>query len=344
MAGRVGDIPRPGERKASTGPTTIVVRDPERVRNSVQTSHHSRSRSFLSTPLVLALALFGPIESSAQQTPEMRLGATLTASHRTIPNVTYMRASGYEAKMDVYASRSATPAPTLVYIHGGGWTGGTKEGAMLQIMPYLAMGWTVANVEYRLARNALAPAAVEDTRCALRWVLNRAADYNVDTSRVVMTGHSAGGHLSLTTGMLPVSAGLDRQCVGTREVRVAAIVNWYGITDVGDLLDGENMKGYAVAWLGSMTDREAVARRVSPLEYVRADLPPIITIHGDADPTVPYSHAVRLHQALDAAGVPNELVTIPDGRHGGFGAEQDARAYSAIEAFLTRHGIIRSSM
>jgi dipeptidyl aminopeptidase/acylaminoacyl peptidase len=108
-----------------------------------------------------------------------------------------------------------------------------------------------------------------------------------------------------------------------------------------DLLDGENMKGYAVEWLGSLVDRTEVARRVSPREYVRAGLPPIITIHGDADPTVPYAHAVHLHEALSEAGVPNELVTIPGGGHGGFGAEEDARAYAAIEAFLTRHGVIR---
>jgi acetyl esterase/lipase len=152
----------------------------------------------------------------ARQSEAMRLGAMLTASHRTLPNVTYITASGFEAKMDVYASRSSTPAPTLVYYHGGGWVGGTKEGSMLQVMPYLAMGWTVANVEYRLARHALAPAAVEDTRCALRWVLGHAKDYNVDTTRVVLTGHSAGGHLSLITGMLPLSAGLDRRAWARR--------------------------------------------------------------------------------------------------------------------------------
>ena len=289
----------------------------------------------------MAILSATPVGVPAQQAEAMRLGATLTSSHRTLPGITYIRASGYEAKMDVYASRSATPAPTLVYIHGGGWVGGSKEGALLQVMPYLAMGWTVANVEYRLARNALAPAAVEDVRCAVRWVLGHAEEYNVDTARVVLTGHSAGGHLSLIAGMLPVSAGLDRQCAGTDEIRVAAIVNWYGITEVVDLLDGENIKSYAVEWLGSLVDRTEVARRVSPREYVRGGLPPIITIHGDADPTVPYAHAVHLHEALTEAGVPNELVTIPGGGHGGFGKEEDARAYAAIEAFLTRYRVIR---
>jgi dipeptidyl aminopeptidase/acylaminoacyl peptidase len=123
-----------------------------------------------------------------------------------------------------------------------------------------------------------------------------------------------------------------------------AIVNWYGIADVEDLLDGPNMKTYAVTWLSSMENRRDIARRVSPIHYVRAGLPPIITIHGDADPTVPYSHAVRLHEALEKAGVPNALVTIPGGRHGGFNREQTLRAYGEIEKFLTAHNLMKRSL
>lgn len=210
----------------------------------------------------------------------------------------------------------------------------------MALLPYLANHFVGINVQYRLGQVSLAPAAVEDARCALRWVLQHAEEYEIDTTRIVVTGHSAGGHLSLTTGMLPASAGLDRQCVGLEDVHVAAIVNWFGITDVADLIDGPNTKGYAVAWLGSGTDRAAIARRVSPLSYIRPDLPPTITIHGDADGTVPYSHATRLHAALDEAGVPNRLVTIPGGGHGGFTAEQMTRAYSAILDFLEANGVL----
>jgi dipeptidyl aminopeptidase/acylaminoacyl peptidase len=142
--------------------------------------------------------------------------------------------------------------------------------------------------------------------------------------------------------MLPASSGLDRQCPGPELPRVAAVLNWYGITDVVDLLDGANRKPYAVAWLGSAPDREAIARRVSPLTYVRADLPPILTIHGDADPTVPYTHATRLHEALTTAGAASELVTIPKGLHGGFPRDQQLRAYAAVRAFLTRHRLLPS--
>ncbi len=147
--------------------------------------------------------------------------------------------------------------------------------------------------------------------------------------------------MSLTTGMLPDSAGLDRQCYGTAELKVAAIINWYGITDVNNLLDGTDLKSYAVQWLGSMPDRDEIARRVSPIWYVRPGLPPILTIHGDADPTVPYQHAVRLHEALSKAGIPNQLLTIPGGRHGGFNREESLKIYETIREFLAKHGIFK---
>jgi acetyl esterase/lipase len=201
----------------------------------------------------------------------------------------------------------------------------------------------VVNVEYRLARVSQAPAAVEDCLCALRWVIRNAKQYGFDITKLVVSGGSAGGHLALTTAMIPASAGMDRQCPGTEELKVAAVVDWYGITDVVDLLEGANMKTYAVQWLGSMPNRTDVAKRVSPLTYVRSGLPPVISIQGDADPTVPYSHSVRLQEALKKAGVDGELVTIPGGRHGGFTRAENQRAYAAIKAFLAKHGLNTAS-
>jgi len=173
-------------------------------------------------------------------------------------------------------------------------------------------------------------------------VIQHAKEYGVDVNKIVVSGDSAGGHLALTTGMLPASAGLDRECPGPDNLKVAAIVNWYGISDVSELLDGPNMKAYAVQWLGSASDREQIARRVSPLTYVRAGLPPVLTIHGDADPTVPYTQSVRLHKALTDAGVANELMTIPGGKHG-FDCctlAQRTSAYAKIREFLTRQRVL----
>ena len=290
------------------------------------------------------LALASSATAIAQQDATLALAARLEHEYRLVPNLTYLVASNWDAKLDLYVTRTADkPRPTVIFVHGGGWTGGTKEGRDIGgVIPYLNMGMNVVNVEYRLARVAQAPAAVEDCRCALRWVIQHAKEYGIDASRLVVAGESAGGHLALTTGMLPASAGLDRQCPGPDNLKVAAIVNWYGISDVNELLDGPNMKPYAVTWLGSAPDREQIAKRVSPLTYVRAGLPPVITIHGDADPTVPYTQSVRLHKALNDAGVGNELVTVPGGKHGFDCCDLAQRidAYTRIRGFLTRYHVL----
>ena len=289
-----------------------------------------RLTAFMLTALTLPAAMaFG-----------QNLSASITAPYRIVPNITYVTANNFEAKLDVY-SRTDTqaPQPTIIFIHGGGWTGGSKETQLFNLMPYLEMGWNAVNVEYRLARVSEAPAAVEDCLCALRWVIRNAKQYGFDAGKLVVSGGSAGGHLALTTGMMPASAGFDRQCPGTEQLKVAAIVDWYGITDVADLLDGENMRAYAVQWLGSRPDRVEVARRLSPLTYVRAGIPPIISIQGDADPVVPYSHSVRLQEALQKAGIDHELVTIPGGKHGNFTPEERTRIYTAIREFLTKNSL-----
>ena len=200
------------------------------------------------------------------------------------------------------------------------------------------MGWAVVNVQYRLSQVSQAPAAVEDCLCALRWIIRNADEYNFDPSRIVVTGQSAGGHLTLTTGMIPASAGLDRRCPGTEELRVAAMINWYGVTDVADLLEGPNMTTWGVSWFGSRSDRKELAKRVSPLTYVRPGLPPVFTVHGDADPAVPHDHAVRLHAALDGVGVPNEFHTVQGGGHGRFNREEMLEIYGKIHRFLAANG------
>jgi len=268
-----------------------------------------------------------------------------------IPNVTYAKANNIELKLDLYLPRDRTrPHQTLILFHGGGWVDGQKERNVLYLLPYLELGWAVINVEYRMAHQSPAPAAVEDTRCALRWITNHAREYSLDASKFVLTGTSAGGHLSLITGMLPANNVFDRQCVvdgGGRwntstvpELKVAAIVNWFGIGDVADLLDGPNAKNYAREWFGSMSNPEALAKQLSPVNYVRAGLPAIITIHGELDDVAPYAHAVRLHAMLDKAGVPNQLVTIRGRKHGGFSREEMFDSYAKIREFLKKNGLL----
>lgn len=286
--------------------------------------------------MLVALLVTASGESAIAQKPDSAdWSVALQSDYRVVTNAVYLTANNVDLRLDVYTPRgSAGPVPTFIYFHGGGWVAGSKEGNVLRLMPYLEQGWAAVNVQYRLGDVSLAPAAVEDCLCALRWIIRNADEYGFDADRLVVSGNSAGGHLALTTGMLPASSGLDRQCPGGEQLRVAAIVNWYGITDVADLLDGPNQKSYAVQWLGSQPDRVAIAERVSPLTYVASGLPPIISIHGDADPVVPYAHATRLHAELERAGIVNRLVTVPGGGHGGFAPREMSRAYNAIFEFL----------
>jgi acetyl esterase/lipase len=231
------------------------------------------------------------------------------------------------------AAKSKSKRPGVLVIHGGGWTGGTKESQVEPIcLRYVKKGFVVANVEYRLAKAALAPAAVEDALNAAQWFRKHAKEYNVDKKRIVVTGGSAGGHLALMVGMTPKSAKLGPPG------KVAAVVNFYGITDVGDQLQGPNERKYAVTWLPDQAGRMELARRVSPMTYVRKDLPPILTIHGDADQTVPYEHGAKLTKALADAGARAELITVPNGKHG-FPKEISDELYPKIFVFLEKQGI-----
>lgn len=291
--------------------------------------------------LVALQAIAQEKENPQPLSPVEHWASTVNEKYLIYPDIVYGWANNYALKLDVWERKDAKePLPTVIYIHGGGWIFGDRTGATPFILPYLQLGWNVINVEYRMASVSPAPAAVEDTRCALRWTIRNARQYNIDVSKIVLTGHSAGGHLSLITGMLPDDTGLDNNCYGDEKLKVAAIINWYGISDVADLLQGPNQKNYTKMWLGSQSDAIAIARRVSPITYVRPGLAPILSVHGDRDPVVPYEHSVRLHKALTAAGVSNELVTIEGGGHGQFTDAQDDYAYQRIHAFLRAHGLI----
>jgi acetyl esterase/lipase len=289
--------------------------------------------------------------SWAQLSEAEKAAVLISHDYEVDPNITYKVANGYDNKLDVYRPQKAqTPAPVVMMIHGGGWVAGAKEQTVLGAVPYLQMGFAVVNVEYRLGKVSLAPAAVEDCLCALHWIGRNAKKYNFDLSKIIVTGGSAGGHLALTTSMIPFSAGFENECAYEDDEKwngpwtdarpkVAAVINWFGITDVADMLQGANTRAYALSWMGSLLNREELAKRLSPLTYVRPGLPPILTIHGDADTIVPYAHAVRLHEALTKAGVRNQLLTIPGGGHGDFTAEQELKAFEAIHTFLANVGI-----
>jgi len=291
---------------------------------------------FLTACSAIVFLALPPEPASAQASRERAVTvAQMVNEYRVVPEITYLTADGWDNRLDLFLPRSTTGlTPVVIYFHGGFWARGSRQASAMNVLPYLGMGWAAVNVSYRLGNVSVAPAAVEDALCAVRWVIRNAGEYGLDPSRIVVTGHSAGGHLALATAMLPASLELDARCAGNEPIEVAGVINWYGPTEVGEFLKGPHRQNLVVEWFGGRPDRFEVAERISPLAHVRRGLPPVLSIHGDADLAVPYSQATRLHEALEAAGVRHELHTVPGGGHGGFTPAETRVVFERIERFL----------
>jgi acetyl esterase/lipase len=291
--------------------------------------------------LLASLLLLTSLPAAAQLSATASWATEVETRYNFTPDVPYVTEQGIELKLDVYSRRDTqTPQPALVFMHGGFWVAGSKDAQTLNILPWLEKGWNVVVVGYRLGGVAPAPAALVDTFCALRFVAAHADQYNIDVQRIVASGQSAGGHLALGLGLL-ADEGYDRGCPAGDTPRVAAVINWFGVTDVVDVIDGSHRSDSAARWFGDMDHDAALAlaRRLSPLQHVREGLPPILTIQGDADAVVPYAQGQALDAALDRTSVPHEFLTIPGGGHGRFTAPERARIYETINRFLADNGL-----
>lgn len=200
--------------------------------------------------------------------------------------------------------------PCVVAIHGGGWRSGSREGMLPHCLRYLEKGAVVVNVEYRLSTVAPAPAAVQDVLKAVRWVSENANEIGCNADKIVVTGPSAGGHLALMAGLLTEDARLGPV------TKVAAVINLYGPTDLMELLTGPGARPSVQEWIPQQPGRLELARKLSPVSYIRAGVPPVLTVHGTADPVVPYEQGTRLTRLLRDAGADAELIPVVNGKHG----------------------------
>jgi len=256
-------------------------------------------------------------------------------------NVVYTKAGEWEGRMDLYLPpKEGKPSPVVINIHGGGWNKGVKE-SQTGFNTFFKKGFAVANIAYRLTGQATAPAAVEDARCALLYIVRNAAALNIDPARIVVMGGSAGGHLALMAGLLGNDHRFDTNCPGVDGIKVAAIINKYGIVDLWDWSYGKiKTSKSATSWLGAKAQDREFAASVSPITYVNKKSPPVFIVHGDADPVVPYQHSVDLHRKLKDAGVKTEFITVEGGQHGKFEKEKNSEINKAIIQFLEKLGII----
>jgi len=224
--------------------------------------------------------------------------------------------------IDVYepAVPIRRPAPLVVYVHGGGWTAGSRQQALVELggvaQALLARGFVVASVDYRLAPVYRWPAQVEDVKCAVRYLRAAAAQFGIDPARVGAIGDSAGGHLAALLGLAGPVAGWDVGPFHDQSSQVQAVVDLFGPADLtaadwrGASIDlGPSVFGYR---RGQAAD---VLRRASPVWYIGHGGPPFLIIQGDKDRTVPPSQSRELYSRLVAAGAPVRLVPVAGAGH-----------------------------
>lgn len=224
-----------------------------------------------------------------------------------------------KAKRDV-------PMPAYVWIHGGGWQGGTKEGGVGQVAPLVRNGFVGATIEYRLTGEAPFPAQIEDCKCAIRYLRAKSEEYNIDVDRIAVGGSSAGGHLAALVG----TSGGVKELEGNggwpdQSSRVQAVVDLYGPTDFKQFVtakgyEGHNRPGSPESKLlggGEVLANPDGIRRVNPITYVDQDDPPFLILHGTDDRTVPPNQSEAMHQVLQAAAVESKLHVIQGAGHGG---------------------------
>lgn len=261
-----------------------------------------------------------------------------TTVYRNVPYV----ANGHERqKLDLYLPKSNKKLPLILWIHGGAFREGSKDdGAPIE---YLAEGYAVASINYRLSQHALFPAQIEDCKAAVRWLRAHADTYNLDPERFGAWGASAGGHL---VAMLGTTAETDMFDVGAHlnvSIRVQAVVDYFGPTDFLQMdphrpPDGmlHDVAGSPESQLigGPIQEHKAKVATANPITYVTPHAPPFLIVHGNRDPLVPHHQSVLLEAALKQAGVPVLLYTAKGQGHGEF---TDPYIPKLTKEFLATH-------
>lgn len=238
--------------------------------------------------------------------------------------IVFCRSSGTPLALDLARPEGAGPFPAIVFVHGGAWLGGDRGMYAHEIREQAApRGFVAVSLDYRLLdpdRNDVArhpfPAQIEDVRCAIRFLRANAAKLGIDSGRIGATGHSAGGHLSLLAGLADPERAPGAEWA-EQSSRVQAVVNQSGPTDLASLArSSDGARSLMVMLLpGPIESLATRAAGGSPVAFVTPDDPPVLTIHGERDETVPVEQALLLDSALAAAGVKHALLVLPGERH-----------------------------
>lgn len=223
--------------------------------------------------------------------------------------------------LDLYVpvKNPARPMPAIVWVHGGGWSAGSKENCPIAWMA--AEGFAIASIDYRLSDVARWPAQIEDCRDAVRWLRAQAGVHRIDPNHIGAAGGSAGGHLVALLGTLDLP---KDEAISSR---VQAVCDWYGPSDLLTMppnlpapgkRDGDLARSNGAKLLGGIVrDWPELAKNASALYQVSKGDAPFLILHGDQDKNVPLEQSERLHAKLKDSGIESTLQVVKGAGHGG---------------------------
>jgi acetyl esterase/lipase len=239
-------------------------------------------------------------------------------------DIEYARVGDTPLALDLYLPEAKSRPPLLVYIHGGAWRGGSKTDCPLA--PLVQEGFAVASIDYRLSTQAPFPAQVHDIKAALRYLRAEQSNLGIDATRIVIAGSSAGGHLAalvgVTNGNKELEGAIGQHLETSSDVQ--GIISLFGASDLMTILDqstehGRSVRIPALQLLlgGQPTEKPDLAKLASPITHIDAHDPPLLLIHGDADPQMPPEQSKELAAAYQKAGLSVQFLLLPGAVHGG---------------------------
>ncbi len=261
-------------------------------------------------------------------------------------NVVYGEVAGQKLLLDLFhpASQGTAILPAIVFVHGGGWKGGDKQGFDQLAEGMARLGYVTFSINYRLVTSTgnRWPAQLDDTQRAVRWVRANSGKYGVDPTKIGALGASAGGHLAAFLGTTDTRDNSDA-ALASCSSRVACVVDLSGPTDLADDFAPKVKSGALVNDMirnllgGSPAEVPAVAKDASPLNRVDARSAPFLILHGRLDELVPPDHSERLNAALQKAGVESKLIMFDDEGHAFLKKQNLERFVTETREFFKRH-------
>jgi acetyl esterase/lipase len=239
------------------------------------------------------------------------------------PGIVYASYGDRELKLDLYLpKRGKAPFPAIVYIHGGGWRGGTPAQFRPQAVYMAQHGYAGVCIEHRFSQEARFPAALYDAKAAVRWVRANARQYRIHPQKIAAAGGSSGGHLAALLGVTHHLGGLEGDGGNPKQSsRVMAVAAFNPPLDLVALgkFQGSRQDQMLQPFLGDTYSKiPAIYRAASPVTYVHKDAAPMLFLHGTGDMVVPYQQSVDMMNALKTLGVRAETFTAEGAGHGFF--------------------------